>query len=280
MLVELWIFGWTVFVVSLAIMRSRARRRAWKNQPGLALVQSHDPAFVGPLLPTATKDHPEDGDGDTRGRTEGGAKNVSDHKEDALPAVHLVPPDVAEFMITEFRAGVDICKVDLRYPHIEFVHWRSPGLAAMRFTDGSETLTVVFQGLDIVPFDSVFVRFDHPRKGPQAYLLSELMNAPESEISPQEAAFGRDTALDSKTSAIENATTPLEFADFDTSKECIEVFVPVDRFKSTNLSVDPLANGQDAQVLVDGRVVAILRGAVDAGLRNVKLVAVAQTAAA
>ncbi len=285
MQVELWIFGWGIFVVCLAILRSRARRREWQRQPGLTVIHPFDPTFIGPQISdtsdarSVTTDNPVCAT--TTLRT--GNEPVQDDTEPddfSTPAVHVVPPDVAEFLIPEFRPNLDICQVDLSYPHIDFMHWRSPGMAAMMFNDGSETLTVFFQGLDIVPFDGVFVRFNHPRKGPQSYLLSELLDVTESEISEEEAAWKKDADLDASEHQLEVGGTPMEFVDFDAAKECIEVFVPMDRIKSTSVSVTTTANGEDAQVLVNGRIAAVLVGASEAGPCNVKLIAVDQTAAA
>ena len=194
--------------------------------------------------------------------------------------VHTVPTDVAEFVIPDFRPNLDTCEVELCYPDIDFVHWRAPGMAAMKFTDGDETLTVFFQGLDLVPFEGILVRFDHPRNGPQCYSIAELLDVHEAEISQGEAALTIDTNRDAFEVDQDLEDGPKQFYDFDASKECIEVFVPEDRLATTAVSITSTPDGSDALVLVDGRVAAVLVGAIDAGTRNVKLVAVDQTAAA
>lgn len=212
--------------------------------------------------------------------TEGTPGQISRIDADPPAVAHIVPPDVAEYVIPDFRPEQDTCKVDLCYPDIDFVHWRTPGMAAMMFTDGDEALTVFFQGLDAVPFDGVFVRFHHPRKGPQCYLLSELLDVRESEISQDEAALKLDAKRDALEAAQGIEDGPKQFHDFDSRKECIEVFVPEERLASTAVSISATPDGSDALVLVDGRIAAVLIGAFDAGPHNVKLVAVDQTAAA
>lgn len=276
----MWILGWGCFVVILAVLRARRRRLEWHNQPGLTVVSHHDPNSIGPhpmRVPPGSEIEPDFDEGcEDRDGVETG--QVPDN--DVTPVVHTVPPDVAEFLIPDFRANLDICEVDLRYPDIDFVHWRAPGMAAMMFTDGEETLTIFFEGLDVTPFAGVFVRFIHPRKGPQTYLLSDLLNVDESEITFEEAALKLDARRDVATSEAETETAPLAFHDFDTTKECIEVFVPEDRLATTAVSISSSSDGSDALVLVDGKVAAILVGAIDAGPRNVKLVASQQIVAA
>ncbi len=273
--VELWVAGLGLVIVVWAASILRNRRSDVLSQATFSEVDERiltaDSTFTG--NDTSVGVHVSD---------DAAGADISDVGVDdpMTSAVHVVPPDVAEFLIPEFRPGLDICQVDLCYPHIEFVHWRSPGMAAMMFTDGAETLTVFFQGLDVVPFDGVFVRFDHPRKGPQSYLLAELLDVHESEISEAAAAVKKETTLDTTDCELETGSSPMEFMDFDTTTECIEVFVPEGRLNATKVAISRTANGTDSEVLVDGRVAAILRGAIDAGPRNVKLVAVNQTAAA
>ena len=153
-------------------------------------------------------------------------------------------------------------------------------MAAMMFADGEETLTILFEGLDVTPFAGVFVRFIHPRHGPQTYLLSDLLNVDESEILFEEAALRLDARRDVASWNTGSKAAPLAFHDFDTAKECIEVFVPEDRLSTTAVSISSSPDGSDALVLVDGKVAAILVGAIDAGPRNVKLVASQQIVAA
>jgi len=108
--------------------------------------------------------------------------------------------------------------------------------------------------------------------------LSELLDVRESEIFEEEAAWKQDAAGDVADCEIEDDGGPMKFRDFDTSKECIEVFVPEDRLATTAVSVSITPDGSDALELADGRVAAVLIGAIDAGPRNLKLVAVDQTA--
>jgi hypothetical protein len=268
------------FVVILAILRARRRRLEWRNQPGLAVVSHDDPDFIAPreMRMDAGGEGASDPD---RHTTDRGAIETGVSPEDGMtPVVHSVLPDVAEFLIPDFRPNLDICEVDLRYPDIDFAHWRAPGMAAMMFTDGAETLTVFFEGLDVIPLAGVFVRFVHPRNGPQTYLLSDLLDVDESEISYEEAAFKIDARRDLSNPENGPDARPLAFHNFDTARECIEVFVPQDRLAKTAVSISSTPDGSDALVLVDGHVAAILVGAVDAGPRNIKLVASQQIVAA
>lgn len=276
----MWILGWVCFVVILAVLRARRRRLEWHIQTGLTAVAHQNPDFREPP-PTGTNLNGGMTSDPGFGTPDRGGIETGVLPEDAVtPVVHTVPPDVAEFLIPYFRANLDICEVDLRYPDIDFVHWRAPGMAAMMFTDGEETLTIFFEGLDVTPFAGVFVRFVHPRKGPQNLLLSELLDVDESEIPHTEAALKLDALRDQSNSKNRTIAGLPEFHDFDTAKECIEVFVPQDRFAKTAVSISSTPDGLDALVLVDGQVAAILVGAVDAGPRNVKLVASQQIVAA
>jgi len=270
---ELWIAGWAFFVVVLAVVRSRRRRSEWLNQPGLSVISPYDPSFIGPLPILAEQAMVDEGDDAVEATEE-------PSEDPRAPAVHVVPSDVAEYLIPGFRPNLDICQVDLCYPNIDFVHWRSAGMGAMTFTHGEKNLTVFFQGLDVVPFDGVYVRFDHPRKGPQSYLLSELLDVNESEITEEEAGLKLDAQRDVAGCDLKDDSGPMEFRDFDASKECIEVFVPEDRLATTAVSISTTPDGVDTLVLVDGCVAAVLIGTMDAGPRNVKLVAADQTAAA
>ena len=268
------------FVVILTILRARRRRLEWHNQPGLAVVSHDGPDFTGPRATAmdAGREAISDPDLHTEVR---GAVETGDLPDDGMtPVVHSVPPDVAEFLIPDFRPNLDICEVDLRYPDIDFVHWRAPGMAAMMFTDGKESLTIFFEGLDIIPFAGVFVRFVHPRKGPQTFLLSDLLDIDESEIPYEEAALTLDAQRDLSRPEDGPDAGPLAFHDFDPAKECIEVFVPQDRLAKTAVSISSTPDGSDALVLVDGQVAAILVGVVDAGPRNIRLVASQQIVAA
>ncbi|MBT8458272.1 MAG: hypothetical protein HKP37_02570 [Boseongicola sp.] len=281
---ETWILGWGCFVVVLAVLRARRRRLEWRNQPGLTVVSTSDPSPKNPTPPKLTK------------AEVAAAKDRVEQEESAsLPAetdantlaeadlscvVHIVPNDVSEYVITDFHANLDTCKIDLHNPDIDFVHWRAQGMAAMMFRDGDETLTVFFQGSDVVPFNDVFVRFDHPRNGPQGYFLSDLLDPRESEITQDEAALMLDATRDALQAADGFDEAPKKFHDFDTKKECIEVFVPEDRIATTAVSISSTPDGSDALVLVDGRIAAVLIGAIDAGPHNIKLVAGDQTVAA
>lgn len=277
---EMWILGWMCFVVILAILRARRRRLEWHNQPGLSVVSRDDPDFIGPRSMRMDAGGAGTSDRDLQTKDRGAIETVGLREDGMTPVVHSVPPDVAEFLIPGFRPNLDICEVDLRYPDIDFVHWRATGMAAMMFADGEETLTIFFEGLDVTPFAGVFVRFVHPRKGPQTYLLSDLLDVDESEISYEEAALKLDARRDLAQSQSGSDAGPMAFHDFDTAKECIEVFVPEDRLAKTAVSISSTPDGSDALVLVDGQVAAILVGAVDAGPRNIKLVASQQIVAA
>lgn len=277
---EMWILGCGCFVVILAVLRARRRQREWHNQPGLTVVSHHDPNFIGPQPVPFSKDKDVLPDTHGAGEDRKGFDTGRVPDNDMTPVVHTVPRDVAEFLVPDFRANLDICEVDLRYPDIDFVHWRGPGMAAMMFTDGEETLTIFFEGLDVIPFAGVFVRFVHPRKGPQTYLLSDLLDVDESEIPYEQAALKLDGRRDVATVDSGSDAAPLAFHDFDTARECIEVFVPEDRLATTAVSISSSSDGSDAFVLVDGKVAAILVGAINAGPRNVKLVASQQIVAA
>lgn len=84
--------------------------------------------------------------------------------------------------------------------------------------------------------------------------FSELLDVRESEITEEEAAWKQDAARDVTDCEIEDDGDPVEFRDFDTSEECIKVFVPKDRLATTAVAVSTTPDGSDALVLVDGRV--------------------------
>lgn len=272
-------------MVILAIVRARRRRLRLRNQPDLPVIAPGEPTFIGPLPPKPTESREmanHNGAGTEVASQIPDTTSAPDIRaeSDLSPVVHIVPPDVAEYVIPDFRPHLDTCKVDLSYPDIDFVHWRAPGMAAMLFTEGDETLAVFFQGLDVVPFDAVFIRFDHPRKGQQCCLLSELLDVLESEITQDQPALPLDAERDVPGGHQSDDNGPRQFHNFDTARECIEVFVPEDRIATTTASISSTSEGSDAFVVVDGRVVAVLIGASDAGPHNIKLVAVDQTAAA
>lgn len=280
----MWILGWGCFFAILAVVRARRRRLEWRNQPGLSVISPAIEATPEAPPPGAKVEHSQIAQD---GTLQGQGPNVSDTQEKPNTSLtaprsveHIVPPDVFEYLVTDFRPHIDVCKVDLHYPDIDFAHWSAPGMAAMKFTDGDETLTVFFQDLDRVPFDDVHVRFDHPRKGPQCYPLSKLADQRESEIAPEQAAHSPDAKRDVLEAAQGIDDGPKKFHDFDATKECIEVFVPEDRLATTAVSISSTPDGSDSLVLIDGRVTAVLVGAIDAGPHNVKLVAADQTVAA
>ena len=182
-----------------------------------------------------------------------------------LGVVHEVPTEVSEFVIPDFRPGLDLCRVRLSYPDIDFVHWREDTSVKLAFFDGQERLTVVFAGLEAPPMADVAVDFEHPRRGPQSCLLSELVDVAETEL-PCAAPEAQGAGTSGLT----------EFSGFDADAECIEIFMPGAADPSgLNIAVRPSEDGRDAMVLIDGHPTAILRGAPRATSRNVRLVTVA-----
>ena len=267
-------------MVALARLRSKAEKHAWREAPGRAFVGSVDTTARDTAQSLAVRS------ADTRAAhvveevEETAKEDRQEIQTDSPPVRHIVPTDVAEFFIPDFRTGTDCCDVKLAYPDIDFMHWKGSGLAGMTFFDGNETLTVIFHGLDIIPSADINVHFEQPYKGKKGCRLAELLNIEECEISEQQATEQRGIAPEFSRLGGSDEDAPMEFKGFDVDNECIEVFVPYERAASTSLEIQISDNGADACIVVDGHVVAILRDARRATQSNVKLVAKRQTVAA
>jgi hypothetical protein len=208
--------------------------------------------------------HDESGVTRTRPGSHGVQAPLPPDDDPPMSIVHDVPPDVSEFIIPDFRPGIDLCRVRLACPDIDFVHWRGRTSVTLEFHDGRERLRVVFYGQGRPPLEDVEVVFDHPRRGEERYLLAELVGAAET-------ALPGGVAVEPYSSGSEGALT--EFAAFDASAEFIEILVPPNGAAAPRaIEVHPTLDGRDALVLIDGAPTAVLRGAPEATMRNVRLV--------
>ena len=172
------------------------------------------------------------------------------------PCLHLVPDDVAEFVIPDFRPGVDRCHVALRDPDAEFDAVLGPDGVRFQFLDGNSFLEVVFPGLIDPPFEDTCIF--GPLAGGDGHLLSDLVGRGGSpprpgaphRVRPGIAAFQR----------------------FSASEEVVEVWVPPDVLALPTIDVRPSADGVDGEVVIDGRPAARLCGAPYAGAGNIRIV--------
>lgn len=203
-----------------------------------------------------------------------GEYNLSNPTQSVL---HDVPPDVSEFLVPDFRPGLDACRVVLSYPDIDFVHWRDEAGVTLAFYDGEERLTLVFRDLIVPPLSDIAVEFEHPRRGKQRYLLSDLVDADETEIPPGPGDWPNARKAGPGSEVTLRLT---EFAGFDATAECVEIVIPDGTGLGPKVTVEPSEDGQDALVLINGEARAILRGAPKATSRNIRLVEVAGGAAA
>lgn len=198
---------------------------------------------------------------------------------DDAPVHYDVPPDVAEFIVPSFRPGHDTCGISLRYPDIDFVHWRSEAGVTLAFDDGNERLSLQFLGLERPPFADIRVSYARPGKGTQVVLMSDLIGDEETEVDAEVAAdlAWIQSARTRAERASSDAAVPVglpEFSDFDPAVECIEIWVPTLADARAEVVVRALPNGEDSLVLVGGRETALLRGAPDARPHNIRLVAI------
>ncbi len=205
-----------------------------------------------------------------------------------------IPVDVSEVVISDFRPKTDNCRVWLRNPGIDFDHWASTAGAVLAFQDGSQRLTITFQGLGLPPFEDIETVFDCPDAGPQVRPLAALSgeahaNGLAEEINDAEwriAAWAEtERAVEAYNDPVPNAACKdyglklPRFAGFDANAECIEIWVPSDLEAKVQVEILPTHDGCDGLVLVAGRPTAILQGAPSASARNIKLVPMTSKAA-
>ena len=180
---------------------------------------------------------------------------------------HLVPPDVSDFVIPEFKVGQDKCQIALTFPNIEFVYFHTALGVTLVFDDGHEQLKVTFVGVAAPPLADVLVAYDHPADGPRREALSQLVGDEELaslEVSPPETPV---------LLPLDEIVAPAEFHEFDAASEYVEIWTRGSESHS-DILVRPSPDGRDALVVVDGRLSAVLRGAPNATARNVRLVPV------
>lgn len=172
------------------------------------------------------------------------------------PCHHVVPRDVAEFVIPDFRPGIDTCQIELHDPEAEFDALVDDGGVRFQFLDGASFLEVVFPGLHAPPFQDTTIF------GPGAVAsgrkLSDLVGTSTEPVSGPK--FFR---VRSKMAA---------FQRFRPDTEVVEVWVPPDADILPRIDVRPSADGIDSEILIDGKPAARLGGAPQAGVQNIRIV--------
>ncbi len=183
------------------------------------------------------------------------------------PVAHRVPRDVREYVVPDFRAGIDSCAIEVWSSQIELMHWQGPGGSVVCIDDGQEQLVVAFLGLAAPPFDDITIAYPHAQNGDQ--IIFEARGISEADIA-------RDSVVATPFAAPAGAGPLAEFWAFDASREVIEVMRSPDAAEEAAVTVTPTPDGRDAMVIIDGYPAAILRGAPRATRRNVRIVASAQ----
>ena len=171
------------------------------------------------------------------------------------PCHHVVPGDVAEFVIPDFRPGTDTCRIHLHDPEAEFDAVIDEGGVRFQFLDGNSFLEVVFPGLRAPPFSST--RIVGPSPSQAETVLSDLVG-PGPPV--QSAHFHR---VRSEIAA---------FQRFSADDEVVEVWVPPGTDALPRIDVRPSSDGSDGEVVIDGRPAARLCGAPEAGVRNIRII--------
>ena len=172
----------------------------------------------------------------------------------SAPCLHVVPQDAAEFVIPDFRPGMDRCHVALSDPDADFDAVLGDDGVRFQFLDGDSFLEVVFPGLVDPPFEDT--RIFGPGPAATGRLLSDLVGG----VSTSPAAFHR---VQSQVAA---------FQTFNATDEVVEVWVPPDIAAIPEIDVRPSPDGAHGEVMIDGQPVARLCGAPEAGLANIRIV--------
>lgn len=171
------------------------------------------------------------------------------------PVVHDVPQDVAEFVIPGFRPGVDVCRIALNAPDVDFDVIVTDAGVRLLFLDGGWLLEVIFPGLGTPPIaDTVII-------GPDGVALDLTGLAAASAKTARGKSLLRQVQSD-----------VVEFRGFDAASEMVEVWVPGDARVFPDVSIRATSDGHDGELLIDGSVAARLCGAPEAGARNVRIV--------
>ncbi|MEM9970199.1 MAG: hypothetical protein AAF762_03755 [Pseudomonadota bacterium] len=181
------------------------------------------------------------------------------------PVHHRVPEDVREYVIPDFRPGIDTCGIELCRQHVEVMHWQGPGGTVLCVDDGKEQVVVLFLGLQEMPFNDVTVTFPKGRHDARETLLARAISEEEIDAhavvaTPFAAPGGNGSPL-------------AEFWSFDPGAEIIEIMRNPDAVGEVQISVTPTRDGRDALVIIDGCETAILRGAPSASEKNVRVLA-------
>lgn len=185
--------------------------------------------------------------------------SVHDPRPEAVlsdaPCHHVVPNDVAEFMIPDFRPGTDTCRVHLRDPEAEFDAVIDDAGVRFQFLDGNSFLEVVFPGLADPPFADTWIQ--GPGETSAVRALSELVGPGPPVQSPHFHRVRSEIAA---------------FQKFSAEDEIVEVWVPPDTDTLPRIDVRPSADGSDGEVVIDGRPAARLCGAPEAGVGNIRII--------
>ena len=197
------------------------------------------------------------------------AKRTGDcHTKDAAlrrgPVEHRVPRDVREYVVPDFRSGIDQCTVELRTCHVEVMHWQGPGGSVLCVDDGNEQVVVVFLGLNTLPFDDITMAYPRRDDGQRARFEARAL---------AQEDIARDAVAATPFAAPSGDGALAEFWAFDAAKEVVEIMRNPEVSGDARITVSPTPDGRDAMVIVDGHATAILRGAPSASKRNVRVVA-------
>ena len=171
------------------------------------------------------------------------------------PVLHEVPRDIAEFIIPDFRPGIDRCHVALNDPDAEFDAVLDVDGVRFQFLDGGSFLEVVFPGLIDPPFEDT--RIFGPGPAAHGTALSDLV-APGAGP-PDPNRFHRVRS---------------EIAAFQSfhADRVVEVWVPPGVEVLPQIDVRPSLDGADSEVVIDGRPAARLCGAPNADGANIRIV--------
>ncbi|QMU58072.1 MAG: hypothetical protein GKR98_07610 [Boseongicola sp.] len=192
---------------------------------------------------------------------------------------HVVPQDVKEFVVPNFRPTVDTCDVVLHANVVGHVRWRPDNGVILTLSDDMGTLEICFLGLDDLPADDILIRLKTSAVPGVAHPLSALV--PVSEIRhSDEANLDRAWAASDAKEQVAKMKGPVTwdqnhvavFEEFDASTETVEILVPRKDTDGKNLEVHPTPDGRHGLVIVAGRTVAVLGNAPDATAENVHII--------
>ncbi len=211
-----------------------------------------------------------------------------------LGVVHDIPADVSELVIPAFRPGTDSCRVWLRNAEVEYTHWTGAAGVVLAFYDAAERLSITFQGLECPPFADIETIFECVESGRQVRRLTEPGSTGPAKATSEDrddaqwrlSAWAETEraveAFDDPSQSVEeiqDSSALPEFSEFDPVAEIVEVWVPCSADADMDIRVVPTPDGMHGLVVVDGQPTALLQGAPNATVRNIRIVPMTAQAA-